>query len=257
MSVTLVGYTVAMPGNMETATEDEYQVWADGNAADLIEFAGRACYRSWNRPNPATSTTPRYVQHLMDVGHLSVLEHGTVSLYITDVSRSFTHELVRHRHLSFSQLSQRYVSIDKMEDEGYITPPLFDDDAEAETILTGAWIRAVADYRALINRAEKLLAGHPAVGRGDVTLVRKQAREAARAVLPNMTPTAIVVTGNHRTWREFLQKRATIHADAEMCEVAVDVFGVLKLTEPILYQDAKIESIDGRPVLIGWTDVLE
>lgn len=253
MSVTLVGYTVAMPGNMETATGDEYQVWADGNAADLIEFSGRACYQSWNRPNPATSTTPGYVQHLLDVGHLSVLEHGTVSLYLTDVSRSFTHELVRHRHFSYSQLSQRYVPVDKMQDEGYITPPLFEDDVKAEVILMCAWRRAVADYRALIQRADELLTAKGVDG----TAMKKQAREAARAVLPNMTPTSIVVTGNHRTWREFLQKRATVHADAEMCEVAVDIFGVLKLTEPILYQDARVELIDGRPVLVGWTDVMD
>jgi thymidylate synthase (FAD) len=81
---------------------------ADGGEA-LAEFAGRACYQSWKKPNPATATNAGYLRHILEVGHLSVLEHGTVTFYLTGVSRSFTHELVRHRHFSYSQLSQRYV----------------------------------------------------------------------------------------------------------------------------------------------------
>jgi thymidylate synthase (FAD) len=75
----------------------------------LAEFAGRACYQSWSKPNPATATNAGYLKHILEVGHLSVLEHGTVTFYMTGVSRSFTHELIRHRHFSYSQLSQRYV----------------------------------------------------------------------------------------------------------------------------------------------------
>src|SRR5262249_31490582 len=82
--------------------------YADGGQA-LAEFAGRACYQSWNKPNPATATNQGYLRHILDVGHLSVLEHGVVTMYLTGVSRSLTHELIRHRHFSYSQLSQRYV----------------------------------------------------------------------------------------------------------------------------------------------------
>ena len=81
---------------------------ADGGQA-LAEFAGRACYQSWSKPNPRTATNAGYLRHILEVGHLSVLEHGSVSFYLTGVSRSLTHELIRHRHFSYSQLSQRYV----------------------------------------------------------------------------------------------------------------------------------------------------
>src|ERR1700754_537372 len=81
---------------------------ADGGAA-LAEFAGRACYQSWKKPNPATATNAGYLKHILEVGHLSVIEHANATFYITGVSRSLTHELIRHRHFSFSQLSQRYV----------------------------------------------------------------------------------------------------------------------------------------------------
>src|SRR6185436_8996725 len=69
---------------------------ADGGQA-LAEFAGRACYESWDKPNPATATNEGYLRHILEVGHLAVLEHATVSMYLTGVSRSLTHELVRHR----------------------------------------------------------------------------------------------------------------------------------------------------------------
>ena len=81
---------------------------ADGGPA-LVEFAGRACYQSWSKPNPKTATNAAYLRHIIDVGHFSVLEHASVSFYITGISRSATHELIRHRHFSYSQLSQRYV----------------------------------------------------------------------------------------------------------------------------------------------------
>src|SRR4051794_121093 len=64
---------------------------ADGGQA-LAEFAGRACYQSWNKPNPATATNAGYLWHILEVGHLSVLEHGTVTMYLSGISRSLTHE---------------------------------------------------------------------------------------------------------------------------------------------------------------------
>lgn len=72
----------------------------------MAEFADRACYQSWKKPNPATATNAGYLRHILDVGHLSVLEHGTVTMYLAGVSRSLTHELIRHRHFSDSQPSQ-------------------------------------------------------------------------------------------------------------------------------------------------------
>ena len=69
---------------------------SDGGQA-LVEFAGRACYQSWSKPTPTTATNAGYLRHIIDVGHFSVLEHASVSFYITGISRSCTHELIRHR----------------------------------------------------------------------------------------------------------------------------------------------------------------
>src|SRR5271165_908711 len=60
---------------------------ADGGAA-LVEFAGRACYQSWSKPNPRTATNASYLRHIIDVGHFSALEHASVSFYGTGISRT-------------------------------------------------------------------------------------------------------------------------------------------------------------------------
>lgn len=87
----------------------------------LIEFAGRACYQSFHRPVEATNTTEKYTANtLFNRGHWSIAEHASATFYITGVSRAFTHELIRHRHLSFSQLSQRFVDESK---PGVVIPP--------------------------------------------------------------------------------------------------------------------------------------
>ncbi|MER7167245.1 FAD-dependent thymidylate synthase, partial [Micromonospora sp. NPDC000207] len=105
-AVHLIGWTHFNAPLMENLTG--WSTDADGGQA-LAEAAGRACYQSWKKPNPATATNAGYLAHILEIGHLSVLEHGSVTFYFTGVSRSFTHELIRHRHFSYSQLSQRYV----------------------------------------------------------------------------------------------------------------------------------------------------
>src|ERR1700753_4022945 len=123
---------------------------ADGGQA-LLEFAGRACYQSWSKPNPRTATNAGYLRHIIDVGHLSVLEHASVSFYITGISRSCTHELIRHRHFSYSQLSQRYVP----ENESQIVlPPGLEDDDELRRILVEAADASRPPYTALLSRLE-------------------------------------------------------------------------------------------------------
>ena len=116
---------------------------ADGGQA-LAEFAGRACYQSWGKPNPATATNEGYLRHILEVGHLSVLEHGSVSFYLTGVSRSLTHELIRHRHFSYSQLSQRYVP---ERDASMVEPEVIAADPELHELFA----RATAASAAAVN----------------------------------------------------------------------------------------------------------
>ena len=213
---------------------------ADGGQA-LAEFAGRACYQSWSKPNPATATNEGYLRHILEVGHLSVIEHASVTFYITGVSRSFTHELVRHRHLSYSQLSQRFVPSG---DASVVEPEVIADDPELHKIFVEAADASADAYRRLLSRLEERFADHPSP-----TLRRKQARQAARAVLTNATETRIVVTGNYRAWRHFIAMRATEQADVEIREIAILILKELQAIAPHVFGDFALHRLeDGSEV---------
>ncbi|HYH23773.1 MAG TPA: FAD-dependent thymidylate synthase [Blastococcus sp.] len=213
---------------------------AEGGQA-LAEFAGRACYQSWDKAVPATATNAGYLRHILEVGHLAVLEHGTVSLYLTGVSRSVTSELVRHRAFSFSQLSQRYVP------EGgsvVVEPADIAEDPELHQRFLAATDAALAAYEELLEGLEKRFADVP-----NATLRRKQARQAARAVLPNATEARIVVTGNYRAWRHFVAMRASEHADVEIRELALACLRELQRVAGNVFGDFRISALaDGTEV---------
>src|SRR4051794_39843197 len=208
---------------------------ADGGEA-LAEFAGRACYQSWRKPNPVTATNAGYLRHILEVGHLSVLEHGSVSFYITGISRSLTHELIRHRHFSYSQLSQRYVP---ERNAAMVEPDVIADDPELHARFLAAAEASLEAYNELLEGLEKRFADVP-----NATLRRKQARQAARAVLPNATETRIVVTGNYRAWRHFIAMRASEHADVEIRALAVACLRELQRVAANVFADFDIAALD-------------
>lgn len=213
---------------------------ADGGQA-LVEFAGRACYQSWSKPNPRTATNASYISHIVEVGHFSVLEHASVSFYITGVSRSCTHELIRHRHFSYSQLSQRYVPEG---DARVVLPPGLDDDPDLRQIVLDAADASRAAYLEVLERLEAKFAGAP-----NAVLQRKQARQAARSVLPNDTETRLVVTGNYRAWRHFIAMRASEHADTEIRRLALACLRELSAVAPAVFADFEITVLaDGSEV---------
>src|SRR5690606_33114861 len=93
-------------------------------ADELAEVAGRLCYQSWDRPNPKTATNKGYLANILRQGHESVLEHASVTFYVEGVSRALLAELTRHRHLSFSVVSQRYVDASQLD---MVRPPTVDE----------------------------------------------------------------------------------------------------------------------------------
>lgn len=201
------------------------------NDADMLaEFAGRLCYLSFHRPNVTTARNADYVRSIIHKRHLSVIEHASATFLLSDVSRSLTHELIRHRHLSFSQVSQRYVD----EHRSFVVlPPLLRDATDPEAEMLKRNVQGVNE----ITHDVYQRVFHWALGRG---ATRKEARGAARAVLPTNTRTSIVVTGNMRAWFEFLQKRLSRAADAEIREVAQLVFKELEQLAPAIFSQVEL-----------------
>jgi thymidylate synthase (FAD) len=208
-------------------------------AEKVVEYAGRHCYMSFGK---GRKTNHEYVRHLLEMGHGSVLEHAVFTMRIWGVSRTCTHELVRHRAgFAYSQLSQRYVD----ESEGRFVEP---NDVASDPAQHALWTAAVeptrAAYRELSARIFVALSHVP-----DKTLRRKMARQAARSVLPNATETKIVVTANARAWRHFVEMRATEHAEAEIRKLAVACLRVLQAEAPNLFGDYTVRALaDGSEV---------
>ena len=211
----------------------------DNPAQRLIEFAGRLCYRSFH--NPSGRTNAEYVAHLLEQGHLSVLEHASASFLIEGISRSCSHEIVRHRHFSYSQVSQRYVNEAQAR---MVLPPALADDPQAQRLLEEVAESARAAYVRLMERLRDRFREV-----SDPSLRRKLARQAARSVLPNATETALVMTGNFRAWRHFVRMRASEHADAEIRRVAVEVLRQLQHLAPAVFGDFRLRRLeDGTEV---------
>ncbi len=197
----------------------------------LVEFAGRLCYMS--QKNSAGRTTREYLENIKQQGHGSVLEHATYSLLFEGVSRSLTHELVRHRAgFAYSQLSQRYV--DESNAAFVVPPAIMGDEA-----LTAQWRAQVESAQAAyVSLVEKLMLRYAWVD--DKVHRRKMAREAARGVLPNSTETKIVVTANARAWRTLLELRSHEGAEFEIRRMAVALLRVLQGEAPALFSDFEV-----------------
>jgi thymidylate synthase (FAD) len=203
----------------------------------LAEFAGRLCYMSQH--NPAKRETREYLENIKKQGHGSVLEHANYSLLLEGVSRSLTHELVRHRAgFAYSQLSQRYV--DESE-ASFIVPPAMVGDDRLEPVWREQMEQA---QRVYVDLVAQLMERYGWVA--DKVHRRKMAREAARAVLPNATETKIVVTGNARAWRTMLELRSSEGAELEIRRLAVAVLRLLQQEAPAFFSDFEIYAAGDR-----------
>lgn len=205
----------------------------------LTETAGRVCYMSFAKPRPGGNSA--YLTHIKEVGHGSVLEHAVWNFVITGVSRSLTHELVRHRAgWAYSQLSQRYVDESVAE---YVEPDIIAGDPELHAIWLDAVNHAHAAYVKLAEKLNAKLADPQAAAAAmlppdvDRTTRRKTARQAARSVLPNATETKIFVTANARALRHFLEQRGSAFAEPEIRKLADKFLDVLQKDAPNLFGD--------------------
>ena len=205
----------------------------------LAEYAGRLCYMSQH--NPANRSTSDYLGNILKQGHGSVFEHSVYVLLIEGISRSCSHELVRHRAgFGYSQLSQRYVDESHA---AFVMPPA----VQGDDTLEREWEDQVSSAQAAYIRAvEQLMQKYQTIE--NKIHRRKVAREAARSVLPNATEVKIVVSANVRAWRTMLELRLGEGAELEIRNMAVAIIEVLRQEAPALFGDFEIYRLDdGTP----------
>lgn len=207
----------------------------------ICKFAGQLCYMSFGPKRTPNVNAPKYFENIKSSGHGSVLEHANYSFLFYGISRSVTHELVRHRAgFGFSQVSQRYVSGKVLR---FVERPEYQEDGLLHTGFVG-WIDQAAErYLGYVGRLLdlqkqdwKLLSAEAK------TDLRKKVQQAARSCLPNETEAPIVVTANARGWRHFIEMRANPHAEIEIRALAFKTFTCLKQIAPIIFDDYTEES---------------
>ena len=198
---------------------------ASTDAETLLTMAGRNCYRSFRRPNAKTFEDADYLRRtLCEQGHWSIAEHATATLYFTGVSRAFLTELTRHRHLSFSVESQRFIDADNI---NVVVPPA---------------VRASEDpyvLRNFANAADEAVNAYMITRDELENLPKKQRNEAARGLLPNCVETRMVVTANLRAWHEVIERRTQPDADAEMQQVMRLAKAALNPVSPVIFPKEK------------------
>jgi thymidylate synthase (FAD) len=215
--------------------ETYWQTDSENGSELIVELAGRVCYMSWG-DKQFRKTNADYVGNLINQGHGSVLEHAVWDLLITGVSRSLTHELVRHRAgTGISQLSQRYVDESTAD---FVEPPVIAGDQE----LHATWLRSIEAshqaYKELVDGlAKRVQEHHPDLPR---TQRLKMAREAARSVLPNATETKLLFSANARALRWIITLRGGEGAEPEIRRLAVKLARLMQQEAPNLFNDIEI-----------------
>lgn len=211
----------------------------------LVKTAGQTCYSSFGPKRTYNENASRYFGNLITSGHGSVLEHATFSFFIYGISRSNSHEIVRHRAgTAFSQLSQRFVSgrvLRFVERPEYANVPSLHERFEERID------RAAADYDAVASELLELqAAGDPQLAAEARTDLRKRVQQTARSVIPNEAETTMVLTANVRAWRHMIEMRTSPHAESEIRALYLRVFLCLQLLEPLLFEDYElVENPDG------------
>lgn len=199
----------------------------------IAEVAGRTCYMSFGK---GRKTNEDYLERIISSHHGSVLEHCTWNFLVVGISRSLTHELIRHRvGWAYSQLSQRYVD---ESDARYVLPPLY----REHPGLANKWMEAIESahqsYLNLVEATEPYVAElYPELSSTDR---RKIVRQSARSVLPNATETKIFISANARALRHFFEIRGSLHADAEIRELAIAMFRLIKEESPNIFADLDV-----------------
>lgn len=200
----------------------------------LAKIAGQLCYLSFGAARTKDDAAADYFANIRAQRHGSVLEHTSFSFLAWGVSRSLTHELVRHRLAAYSQVSQRYVGPKALR---FVERPEFSRDPE----LHGAFCDRIDATRRVYEalNAKLLDPQHspPAEARSDRTARLKRTRQVARAVLPNETEAPLLFTMNARALRHVLEMRCGSGAEPEIRALFLRVFLALSRAAPTLFAD--------------------
>lgn len=216
----------------------------------VISMAAKLCYSSVGvdeiEQNLTDESVEKFLNMLINIGHESPLEHVTFTFAVEGISRSCSHQIVRHRIASFSQQSQRYVKLDQFE---YIVPPEIESIEEAKEVFIDAMNKDQEAYDKLVDILfEKHYNNLIESGKNEKEAKRnaeKKAIEDARYVFPNACETKMVFTMNTRSLYNFFNHRCCERAQWEIRELSIEMLRQIRLIAPILFKNIGPKCIKG------------
>ncbi len=203
------------------------------NPEKIIASAAKLCYSAIGidkvQENLDEEKALKFLNMLMSYGHESPIEHVSFTFAVEGVSRSLTHQLVRHRIASYSQQSQRYVKLSQFE---YIIPHEIEKDKEAKKI----FIEAMESSQETYNKLVDILKENNIKNGLDAVAAEKKSIEDARYVFPNACETKIMVTMNARSLVNFFKHRCCNRAQWEIRELANEMLKQARKVAPVLFK---------------------
>lgn len=209
----------------------------------LIASAAKLCYSSVGineiEENLDEKKSESFLSLLMDLNHESPIEHVSFTFGVEGVSRTLTHQLVRHRIASFSQQSQRYVKLEQFE---YIVPPSIGENKKAKEI----FLKAMEEDQKYYDEISKLLYKDHYKKYIDQGFTEKESNskagkesiEDARYIFPNACETKIVFTMNARSLLNFFRLRTCNRAQWEIRNLAITMLKEVIKVYPVLFKSA-------------------
>ena len=205
----------------------------------LIASAAKLCYSPVGireiEDNLEEDKISSFLTLLMDLNHESPIEHINFTFGVEGVSRTLTHQLVRHRIASYSQQSQRYVKLDQFE---YIIPPAIESNAKAKEIFIETMEKDQASYDEI---SEILFKEHydsyireGLKEKAARSKAEKEAIEDARYIFPNACETKIICTMNLRSLINFCHHRCCRRAQEEINKLAWTMVEEIEKVSPLL-----------------------
>lgn len=216
----------------------------------VISMAAKLCYSSVGvdgiEENLTDESIEKFLNMLINIGHESPLEHVSFTFAVEGISRSCSHQIVRHRIASFSQQSQRYVKLNQFE---YIVPPEIDKIEEAKELFIDAMKKDQDSYDKLVDILfEKHYNNLIKNGKNEKEAKRdaeKKAIEDARYVFPNACETKMVFTMNTRSLYNFFNHRCCERAQWEIRALAIEMLRQVREISPILFKNIGPKCIKG------------
>lgn len=209
----------------------------------VVAMAAKLCYSKTGvsniKDNLDDEKVEKFISHLSSIGHESPIEHISFTFAVEGISRTCTHQLVRHRIASYSQQSQRYVKLEQFE---YIIPPQIQENEKAKELFIKAMEYDQKAYNQIVDELIqdniKFYLDQGYDEKKAKSMAEKKSIEDARYVFPNACETKIVITMNARTLLNFFEHRICERAQWEIKEMAYLMLEKVKEVAPNIFSNS-------------------